>query len=168
MKSFDLLGNFQSCSSEFTPVSQQLLRAFAARDLMFGNVTLQLFQTSFVELTYILQSFNRPLEILLAAIFMLVRFHLIRESYYVANVKSTCRELVANPEQFHYGDWRTSDRFFSALLPALDSLGNRNFLLACEQWNDTHLAHINANGIGSLVHLSGRKIELYFFAYTFF
>src|SRR5882762_2367066 len=101
MKSLDLLGDFQSCSSQFTSVSQQLFRTFATRDLMFGNVALQLFQTSFVELPYILESFDGPLEILLAAIFMLLGFHLIRESYDVADVKTTCRELVANPEPLH-------------------------------------------------------------------
>src|SRR5258705_1018297 len=126
MKSFDLLGNFQSCSSQFTSVSQQLLRAFAARDLMFGNVALQLFQTSFVELTYVLEPFDRPLEILLAAIFMLLGFHLIRESYNVSNVKSTCRKFVANPEKLHYRDRRTNDGLFSSLLYPLDSLAKLN------------------------------------------
>src|ERR1043166_522126 len=98
---------------------------------------------------------------------MLFRLHLIGEGHYVADVMRTGFEIVADAEQFNDSDWRACDSFFGTLLPALDALGDRHFLLTRQQRHYTHLAHVNADGIRRLIHLAGGEVEFDFFIHAF-
>src|SRR5690349_17074145 len=121
MKSTNLLRDFESRARQLASITQQLLRTLAARDFLLVGKTLKLLQASFVESANVLQSFDRPLQILFAAILVLLGFHLVRERNDVANVELTCRQLIADSKKLHHCDRRTGNRFFRALLSALDS-----------------------------------------------
>src|SRR5204862_2798742 len=61
MQTADLLRDFQSGAREFTPISQKLLRTLAARSLRLVSEFFVFLQTSLVELSNVLKSFDSPL-----------------------------------------------------------------------------------------------------------
>src|SRR5215212_3559214 len=167
MKAPDFLRDFQPGARELSLVAQKFLRTLASRDPYLIREFFELLQAALVELLDVIKPFDRPLQILFAAILVFFRLHLIGESDDVADVERTGGQFIADPEKFNHRDWRTRNRLFSTLLAALDALRNRYLLLACKQRHYAHFAHVDANGIRSFIHLAGGKVELDLFAHAF-
>ncbi len=98
---------------------------------------------------------------------MLLRFALIRKGNYVADAKRARRQFITDLQEFNYHDRRARDRLLLTLLSPLDSLGNRDLLLALEERYYTHFAHVDANGIRGFIQYSRRKIEFSIFIQSF-
>ena len=98
---------------------------------------------------------------------MLLCFALIRKSNYVADVKSARRQFIADLQEFNNHDRGARDRLLLTLLAPLDSLGDRDLLLALEERDYPHFAHVDANGIRRFIQCSGRKIEFPVFLWSF-
>src|SRR5689334_2023450 len=167
MQTANLLRDLKTRTREFATITQQLLRALAARNSLLVGKLFKLLQAALVEQLDVVQPLDRPLQILFAAILVLLGLHLIRECDDVANVEFSFGELVADPEEFDYGDWGTRDRFLRSLLTSFNSLGNGHFLFPSQQRHYAHLAHVDADRVGSFVHFAGREIQLDLFTTRF-
>src|SRR5215216_4565458 len=131
MEAADLGCDFQTSARELPPVAQKFLRTLAARrSRLFGELV-KLLQAALVELPDVIQSFDRPLQILFTAILVLFSLHLVGERNDVADVECSSGQLVADPEEFNYCNRRTRNRLLGAFLTALDTLRDRHFLLTC-------------------------------------
>src|SRR6185503_20022643 len=132
MKAADLGCDFQTSTGELPPETQKLFRTLAPRCSQLLCKLVELLQPALVKLPDVIQSFDRPLQVLFTAILVLFSLHLVGECNDVADVECTGGQLVADPEKFNYCNRRTRNRLLGAFLTALDALRDRHFLLTCK------------------------------------
>src|SRR5205085_354483 len=95
-----LLRDFEPRARDLTPESQELLRLLAARELILGGELLPLLQTLFEVLPYVLDAFERPLQILVGLVLCLGHVCLVGEVDHVAYAELTRLQLLADAYEF--------------------------------------------------------------------
>src|ERR1044071_7226925 len=153
-----LLRDLKAHARDLALEAQELLRLLPLQKLLLGAQLLPLLQARLKYPPDVLDTFERPAQVLVGLVLLTRQLGLLREGDVVPDVQAVRLQLLADLAQLLDRDGRARDGLLSLNLPALDALGDGDLALAREQRHDAHLAQVEADGVVRLLKDAGREV----------